>query len=457
MRRGGVSLTHSRSPPPQFALVEKGIYRSAYPAESNVAYLRHVGIHYVVVLSIERLPRSVRRALDGRATRTNTVNSHHYNGSSEDVGTAAAPAGYDGNATAAATESTNVHARSTETQRSSAKLSTGRNNSGVIPVIEIADMRSWQNDDLSEGDDFSQADVQRALAIAVDTRFHPVLFTCPLGELQTNVVVGCMRRYQCWTLASIYSECQLFATVTRTLRSTVLNFIAQWDPDDCQPASADVTRHLIASSSESVNKQATSIAFSDTVANATSTIAVKGQDNTVQNTTDSNAPMPPQSFGSSMTTIAAANANTTITDSSQTMCGYNVASLATACTATTSYVDTVSQTSYDTLARHLPPYVAEWYITALIYRQRRRSSYAEDFARDTRPRAQQYSLSTISGGAAHSSALSNKTVGGDGLTPDVASQALPPPHMRYRHVRNPPSLDARSTFTKESLVEEDDD
>lgn len=160
--------------PRHFALVEKGVYRSAYPEEQHVAWLRHIGIKTLVLLSIELLPASVERLL-------------------------------------LVPESEGVVA-----QR--------------LNIINVASLESWVSDPMGAGNDFSQADVERALALAVRVEYHPLLFACPTGELQTSVVMGCLRRYQRRTLSSILGECEMFLSKRCSLRSSVISFIESWHP-----------------------------------------------------------------------------------------------------------------------------------------------------------------------------------------------------------------------------------
>eukprot|EP00796_Vickermania_ingenoplastis_P013310 gene13310-9147_t len=172
---GTAPMKSAFSVPPHFAMVEKGIYRSAYPDERHIPWLRHIGIKTVVLLSVEVLPSPVRTAL-----------LHDGSGTPDDP------------------------------QR--------------INVINVSNLDSWAADPLSSGNDFSQADVLRALELAVRLEYHPLLLACPTGELQTSVVVGCLRRHEYRCFASILAECEAFLSPRCALRPSLVAFIASWNP-----------------------------------------------------------------------------------------------------------------------------------------------------------------------------------------------------------------------------------
>nr|CCC95940.1 unnamed protein product [Trypanosoma congolense IL3000] len=180
------------TPPPNFAQVETGIYRSAYPTLGSVPFLRHIGIKTIVLLSIELLPGPVVKAISGEeASGGSTAVSLGTDGWMED-----------------------------ECMKC------------PMRVVCTADLSEWMNEYLCEKDEFSVSGVQRALDFALQVDFQPVLFTCPTGELQTSVVIGCMRRHQGWTLAAAMAECDLFVNVTGRVRQSVMSFIEHWDPEE---------------------------------------------------------------------------------------------------------------------------------------------------------------------------------------------------------------------------------
>lgn len=58
--------------------------------------------------------------------------------------------------------------------------------------------------------------IKEALEIALDVNSHPVMVTCTTGVHQTGVLVGCLRRLQNWSLASILVEYRMYAQQSNT-------------------------------------------------------------------------------------------------------------------------------------------------------------------------------------------------------------------------------------------------
>lgn len=56
-----------------------------------------------------------------------------------------------------------------------------------------------------------QADLQRALRIALDPANQPLLIHCNMGKHRTGCVVGCIRRLQQWSLSLIFEEYRRYA------------------------------------------------------------------------------------------------------------------------------------------------------------------------------------------------------------------------------------------------------
>ena len=48
--------------------------------------------------------------------------------------------------------------------------------------------------------------IEAALSKVVDTRNHPILIHCDKGKHRTGCLVGCLRKLQGWSLASIFDE-----------------------------------------------------------------------------------------------------------------------------------------------------------------------------------------------------------------------------------------------------------
>jgi hypothetical protein len=436
-------------PPLNFAMVEEGVYRSAYPTEANVPFLRHIGIRNVVLLSIEALPGPVKRSL------------------SADV---------------------------------SGKPSAGHSTRGPIRVVGVADMRSWRVDGMNSGDDFSRRDIIRALDFAVDRQWHPILFVCPLGELQTSVLVGCMRQYQHWSLASIFSECELFTNVCRHLRSSLLFLIEAWDPV-AFPISAvniqyrnremQLRNRTRAHQERRLHRCATGAATLDKTEKPN--LSESAEDRAVDEEDEEEEEGEDEVKGthSGTSDLADKSATAGVRPSSVTL----------------SPQKTFSETS----GTHSPPPAALKASNpevALISTSGQRPPMMMRRAAEQRLRDQQQQQDPLQS-SQRSQDLLRRDEGGDtassnsgGVDPVLRSlndgkeagvlwaewylealrvgeelkaharrspaasrssmstlfeETLPPPHVRYADVRNPPALDSRSKFTKESIVEEDDD
>ncbi|KAL3627434.1 Tyrosine-protein phosphatase dsp1 [Castilleja foliolosa] len=53
--------------------------------------------------------------------------------------------------------------------------------------------------------------IRSALEVLLDERNHPLLIHCKRGKHRTGCLVGCLRKWQNWCLASIFDEYQRFA------------------------------------------------------------------------------------------------------------------------------------------------------------------------------------------------------------------------------------------------------
>lgn len=59
-------------------------------------------------------------------------------------------------------------------------------------------------------DPLSDANIEEALEHIVDVELHPVLICCSMGRHRTGAVVGCLRKLQGWSFASLVDEYQRF-------------------------------------------------------------------------------------------------------------------------------------------------------------------------------------------------------------------------------------------------------
>lgn len=69
--------------------------------------------------------------------------------------------------------------------------------------------------------------ILEALKVLIDVRNHPVLIHCKRGKHRTGCLVGVLRKFQNWCLASVFEEYQRFAGAKS--RTTDLRFIETFD------------------------------------------------------------------------------------------------------------------------------------------------------------------------------------------------------------------------------------
>lgn len=438
------------APPRNLCLVEVGVYRSAYPTEANVPYLRQIGIRTVVLLSVESLPASVTKALREGADKNAAASTPHT-----------APGKRGGEAG----------------QSDLAK--------GML-VVEVADIESWRVDSLNNRDDFSHKDVMRALDFAIDKQWHPVLLCCPTGELQTSVVVGCMRRYQGWSLSSIFCECELFATLQTSLRLSLMCFIESWCPEDFPVSSTDIASRNREWSKEIVNMaqqqrkmkrrvlrqqqhqrhhhdhgdrdflrrgQGRHVGAAAAAEEPGSSSDDEGDTNTDASVQSSIAAPTggPETREGSTPVVAVEGSQLTGTGlrppSAWRRRRPPTAGSERGSEQTDSHAhgaDTLPMAATESVACHSDVTFADWFVAA---RLRNHVCCADAF-----PDHHDGDISTCVAWRGSGTDFAFPAVDRDGQR-----EVLPPPHIIYAAVRNPPVLDQRSTFTKESTVDEDDD
>ncbi|KAG5495403.1 hypothetical protein GH5_03064 [Leishmania sp. Ghana 2012 LV757] len=409
-------------PPLNFAMVEDGIYRSAYPTEANVLYLRHIGITHIVLLSIEQLPGPVKRLLGSEVT---------------------------------------------------GKAASSCLTRGPIRIIDAVDMHTWCVDGTNSGDDFSRRDVTRALDFAVDRRWHPVLFSCPLGELQTNVLIGCMRRYQHWALSTIFSECELYKTVCRTLRQSILLFIESWDPADHPISAVDMQyrnremmmrERLRAQKERRRRRRAGASASSEGSRNRACGLG------SVEETAEEEEEEAMPSGTSDLFDKNSLDGKHSSTVSSL-QCARSELSVASTPPAVDLRVLNPDAALISTSGQR-PPMMVRRAAAARAREQQEQQLKNQASVSETEEQASslQIGMGKVAGvmwaewylealcvaEELKSRAYRLPTMG-YGTNDAPLGAELPPPHVLYANARNPPALDPRSTFTKESIVEEDDD
>ncbi|KAG5470501.1 hypothetical protein LSCM1_01745 [Leishmania martiniquensis] len=407
-------------PPSNFAMVEDGIYRSAYPTEANVLYLRHIGITHIVLLSIEQLPGPVKRLLGSEVTG-----------------------------------------------RAASSCLTR----GPIRIMDIVDMHTWCMDGSNSGDDFSRRDVTRALDFAVDRRWHPVLFSCPLGELQTNVLIGCMRRYQHWALSSIFSECELYKTVCHSLRQSILLFIESWDPADHPISAVNVqyrNREMMARERLRAQKERRRLRCAGLAADGS-----RNRTNRLGSVEDTADEEEEEAIPSGTSDMLEKNSqdgkhSSTVSSLQRAQSEVSVASTPPAMDLKVLGPDAALIST----SGQRPPMMVRRAAAARIRELQEQQLHNQASASETVEHASyaQVEESKVAGVMWAEWYLEALRVAEDlkartcrsltlryGTLDEPLGAELPPPHVLYANARNPPALDARSTFTKESIVEEDDD
>ena len=84
------------------------------------------------------------------------------------------------------------------------------------------------------------AKLLKALHAVADTQNHPVLCHCLLGQRQTGVLVGCLRKKQRWSLAATFEEYRRYAGPACSLLDLqtieLLDLSAERDGDNAREA-----------------------------------------------------------------------------------------------------------------------------------------------------------------------------------------------------------------------------
>ena len=78
-----------------------------------------------------------------------------------------------------------------------------------IEFLDTEDIRVFQFRLGGNKEPFVEMDqkiVANALNLILDTRNHPILVHCNKGKHRVGVIMGCLRKLQRWSLASIFDE-----------------------------------------------------------------------------------------------------------------------------------------------------------------------------------------------------------------------------------------------------------
>ena len=140
-------------PPLNFAMVSKGVYRSGYPNKKNFAFLRKLGLRSILYLSPEK-------------------HADHQIGLE------------------------------------------------CLDFIKEHGVRLFHCGIRGHKEPFGStpdAVVNAALRHVLDRRNHPILVHCDKGKHRTGCLIGCLRKLQRWSLASIFDEYSRFLPNPRVL------------------------------------------------------------------------------------------------------------------------------------------------------------------------------------------------------------------------------------------------
>ncbi|CAD2216337.1 Tyrosine phosphatase family, putative [Angomonas deanei] len=346
-------------PPDNFALVESNIYRSAYPTSESIPFLRQKGIKTIALLSIEILAPSVMRQLDGKNSDDTPLSE--------------------------------------------------------IRLVEVADIRNWFSDSINGLEEFCQKDVYTALHIAIDTRWHPVLFACPTGEVQTSVVVGCFRRMQHWSLSAIYQECELFANYCPTVRPSILTFITEFNASTVSAADMRYRGRILLAKLKNTKEVLL--------------IQHKKKEKELRKHVPRNSDSEASSSSGSSVVVGESSDEESGTESSPPPTGIK----------STGRRPPSSWRTAKTANKR--PAANQWLAPWFVRAQSFETNYDE------------YLVAVKEKMAAHPAAANLAFPS----TSSDSKDASPPPFVRYAGVRNPPTLDSRSKYTKESIVDDDKD
>ncbi|CAK9439696.1 uncharacterized protein LODBEIA_P37960 [Lodderomyces beijingensis] len=94
--------------------------------------------------------------------------------------------------------------------------------SQAIQVDFVAGMNDFEFDkihnrhvSINPWDSLNESTITKALELIVDKRNYPMLVCCGMGRHRTGTVVGCLRRFQGWNLASVSEEYRRFVGARR--------------------------------------------------------------------------------------------------------------------------------------------------------------------------------------------------------------------------------------------------
>ncbi|XP_022746976.1 probable tyrosine-protein phosphatase At1g05000 isoform X1 [Durio zibethinus] len=174
-------------PPPNFSMVEEGIYRSSFPHPCNFAFLETLNLRSIIYLCPEPYPEENLEFL-----RSHNIRLFQF--------------GIEG-----------------KTEPSAATLK-----DAIRAALKILIGTEFINIFFFLTSMFYLYGFLRYFyCLFTDVRNHPVLIHCKRGKHRTGSLVGCLRKLQNWCLSSVFEEYQHFAGIKS--RTADLRFIETFE------------------------------------------------------------------------------------------------------------------------------------------------------------------------------------------------------------------------------------
>ena len=175
-------------PPECFGMVESGVYRSAFPSEVNFSFLQTLNLKTMVLLDAARGSPS---ATSKTSVDLSTQLTEGNNTTDEDFSDA-------------------LRQQQQQQQHQQQQFNSGA--SAVLPsFLEDLAIRVIYVDNPGHTSAVSEELVVTSLHTLINPDNHPLLLACVSGRFLTGAVVGCLRKMQHWSLASVFEEYRRFA------------------------------------------------------------------------------------------------------------------------------------------------------------------------------------------------------------------------------------------------------
>ncbi|EPY21139.1 hypothetical protein STCU_08678 [Strigomonas culicis] len=293
-----------------------------------------------------------------------------------------------------------------------------------------------------------------------------------------------MRRYQLWPLSSIYSECEMFLSMSKVVRPSVSYFISIWNPKDYPITLTDVKarskkgnlfdRAALKKQKGSNTARRPSSSLRPAAAGKAT---LRGRRHERSSVSIAHSGGSSSCSGSKNSDSGSSEPSTTPTITDYTQSDFPVRS-----SEGIAYLDSSGKyaggpvrAADDTMddptpeantslraanpsgalaagvpgnapargrrvvggAPHTGVKLATWILRAM-----QRESDLDDYVAEMHDKAARQSRQSVASFPSSTEATLTET--------------LPPPHIRFAGMEKPPSVDSRSTYTKESIIDEDD-